>query len=356
MKSHSVVLEAPRQLRIKEFDVPEIDEGDMLLKVEMVSICGTDPALFAGKLPNIPYPLIPGHEVVGCVAKIGDEASKRYGVNQSDRVTVEPYILCGKCWYCLNSAYSLCRTRRCYGFTISANTPPHLWGAYGEYMYVAPGSRVHRISEDVAAEAACLSSVVGNGIRWTRTKGQLKLGENIVVVGPGAQGLATVLSAAASGADHIIVLGLPRDAHRLALAKEFGATHTIEVDHQDLPGSIKEILGGELADVVVECTGNPSAVKQALSLVKPLGRLVLVGLAGGKEIGLVTDHVIMNEITIVGGLGQSWDVEAAVKLINSARFPVEKMITHLFEMAAAEEALKFCLDPTSDFIKVALKP
>ena len=354
--STSVVIESPGVLSIREFPVPEIGPEDLLLKVEMVSVCGTDPALYSGKIPTTPYPIMPGHEVVGYVEDLGEKAALTYGIEKGDRVTVEPYILCRRCRYCLTGSYQLCVHKDCYGFTISSARPQHLWGAYGDYLYVAPGSKLHKVHPGVPPEAACLSSVVGNGIRWVRTRGGLRLGEDVVIIGPGAQGLCAVAAASQAGADHIIVLGMNRDLQRLALAREFGATHTISVEEEDPLEAVRRITGGTMVDLAIECTGSAAAIQTGFKLVKPLGRFVLVGLAGGKEIGIVTDRLVMNEITVLGGLGQSWDVEDAMKLINTGKIPFHKMITHVFPVREAETALKMGLGPPDDVIKMALRP
>ena len=220
-KETSVVVEAPNKMVLKKFPIPNIEADGMLLRVERVGICGSDPGFYQGKRKINVYPLILGHEVVGYVDKIGEKASKRYNVNKGDRVTVEPYIPCGHCKYCLTGYYQLCKERRCYGVNLSCNTPPYLWGAYGEYMFVTCGSRVHKISEKVPAEAACLSSVIGNGVRWVTTKGRVSLGETVVIMGPGAQGLASTIIAKESGAGCIILLGTATDSTRFVLGKRF---------------------------------------------------------------------------------------------------------------------------------------
>ena len=203
---HSMVLSEPFKMEMREFAYPDIGTDDMVLKVDLVCICGGDPIEYAGRNVKTHFPLILGHELVGRVDAIGSNASKVYGVVRGDKVTVEPYIICGKCDYCLTGYYQLCRNSRAYGVNISSDVPPHIWGAYGEYMYVAPGSKVHKIAPGVKDEAAVLSSVLGNGVRWIRTKARVRFGETVVVIGAGAQGLATIIAAREANAGNIIVV------------------------------------------------------------------------------------------------------------------------------------------------------
>jgi 2-desacetyl-2-hydroxyethyl bacteriochlorophyllide A dehydrogenase len=355
-KEKSIVLLAPHRMEEREFRIPEIGSKDLLLKIEMTAICGTDPKTYEGKFTDIVYPLILGHEIVGFVEAIGEMASYVYGVNIGDRVTVEPYIMCKGCFYCLNGHYNLCIKRRCYGFTIPSTEPPFLWGGYGEYLFVCDGSRVHKISKEVPAEAACLSSVMGNGIRWVRTKAQVKFGESVVILGPGAQGLVSVIAAAEAGANPIIVVGLSVDHIKLKLAQEFGAHFVINAEKDDPVSVVKKITGEELADVVIECSGSKNAISLGLDLIKPLGRYVIAGLTGGAAVPLVTDKFASKELKILGGWGQAWDVDNAVRIINAKKYPIEKIITHTFQLADAEKAINFFSQEKEKCIRSALRP
>ena len=353
MKTRSVVIESPGVMIIKEFDIPKIGNGDLLLKVEMTSICGTDPKLLNDKYYTHTFPLIPGHEVVGHVHEIGDDAIEEYKVNVGDRVIIEPQILCKKCKYCLTGNYHLCQDRRTYGVDISCDISPHLWGSYGEYMFVAAGSKVHKIREDVPMESACLSSVIGNGIRWIRTIGEVRFGESVVILGSGAQGLSSVIAAKEAGAYPIIIVGRPADARRFEIAKDFGADYTIEVG-DNFHESIRERCNGELADVVVDCSGSPEAIASGIDLLNPLGRFVIAGMTGPQRTGIEIDKVVVNELKILGGCGQSWDVEIAVEIINSRKYPIESIISHTFPVLDAEKAIHFINERPLECVKVGL--
>jgi len=356
-KARAVVIEAPHRVTLKQFDLPKIGSQEALLRVEMVSVCGSDPSLYVGKeVLGTRYPVIPGHEMVGFIEEIGPEAERAYGVTVGDRVTVEPYILCKQCRYCLTGHYQLCTNMRCYGMNLSCADPPHLWGAYSEYMYIAPNSKLHKVAPNVPAKAACLSSVIGNGVRWIITKARVRPGESVVILGPGTQGLASVVAAKEAGAYPIVVTGLEHDTARLALARDLGADRTVNVEEEDLLAVVAEVTGGEMADVVVECTGHPAAAQQGVDVLHPLGRLVLVGMSGGREVPLRTDLVIRKELQVLGGLGQAWDVELAMKIINSGKYPLERIVTHVFPLDRAEEALRMAKEVPPGFIKAAIQP
>jgi threonine dehydrogenase-like Zn-dependent dehydrogenase len=343
-------------MEMQEFDIPAVGPADMLLRVERVSICGSDPNHYLGLQGDEAFPFILGHELVGSVEEIGLEAARDYQVKKGDRVVVEPYIPCRKCRFCLRGNYALCENRRVYGFSVSCSQPPHLWGGYGELMYVAPGSMVHPISATAPADAACLSSVIGNGIRWVRTKGRVRLGDRVVVLGPGAQGLASVIAARQSGAEPIIVTGLGKDAHKLELAREFGAHFVVDIEAEDLKSRVLELTRGQGADLVIECTGTPESLRSAFGLLRPEGRLVIAGTFKQREVPIQPDWIVFRELEVVGGLGQSLEVEDAVRIIESGRFAVEKIITHRFPLEQAREAMEFFMAGRADCIRVALVP
>ena len=354
-KCKSMVLEKPFTMRMKEYDIPEVAAGDMLLKVDMVGICGGDPIEYEGRNKKVHYPLILGHEMVGHIAKLGEDAAKQ-GFSLGDRVTVEPYIVCGKCEYCLNGLYQFCKTSRAYGVNISCNKAPYLFGAYGEYMYVESGSKIHKVAPNVPDEAACMSSVLGNGVRWVRTLGQVKFKEAVVILGLGAQGLVRTRAAQEAGASPIIVVGKTRNSSKWDLAKEYGADYLVDITQKDAMEEIERLTGGRMADVVIETTGSNEMMELGINAAKIAGRLIMAGTCGYAQNALTTDLIVFKELKVLGGLGQSWDTEIAVDIINSRKYAIEKMISQVFPLEQADEAMRFFMNQKSKTIRVAIKP
>jgi len=350
----SAVVVGPGDMVLRDFPVPVIGPAEMLLRIEMVSICGSDPHHYKGGAYGV-FPKILGHELVGFVEEIGEIAAAEYKVEAGDRVVVEPYIPCWRCRYCATGYYQLCPHRRIYGVNISCEEPPHLWGGYGQFLYVAPGSRVHRIAPHVSARAATLSSVIGNGVRWVATKGELRVSEAVVIVGPGALGLASVIVANHCGAGAIVVIGLPGDEARLEFARRCGATHVLVAGEDNLPAGVREICGGELPALAVDSSGSQEGLLAALSLVRPAGKCVLASTTG-RATAVNFDAIVRNEIQMLGGLGQSWDVEAAVKIIESGRYPIEDMVACTYPLEQAEQALRLFIEHPRDFIRIGLTP
>ena len=361
--TRSMVVEKPGRMAMREFPLPAVGPEDALVRIEMAGVCGSDPGMFRGKASSLPiaYPLILGHEIVGRIEEIGELAARRHGVNPGDRVIVETAFGCGFCHACLTGNYVQCESSLLYGHTIPCDRPPHLWGAYGEYLYLAPRAMVHKISEGLPAEAAVLiGAVLGNAIRWLRIFGNVSIGQSVVIQGPGLQGLAGVIVARESGASRIVVTGLEKDRKRLALAREFGATHCIRVEEQDPVEAVRELTRGAMAQVVMDVTGSPRGAAMALDLAAKGGTIILPGIYGSdKAIPLILDKIVFKEVKIQGVLSQNrQSVLPAIALAESRKYPLERMVTHRLPLAQAERALRIVGGELEDegAIKVVLVP
>ena len=336
----SVVLTKIRHMEIKEFPIPEIGADDGLLKVEMVGVCGSDPGYYTGK-NKVPFPLMMGHEIVGRIAKIGVNKAKLNNVKVGDRVVVQNRFGCGVCRQCITGNYEKCVSKLGYGVFVPCSEPPYLWGAYSEYLYLPPRAMIHKINNDVKLEAAVLTtSVIGNCIRWVREIGQCSIGETVVIAGAGQQGLAAAVVAKESGAK-VILMDIARSKSRLELGKEFGADEIVITDEEDPIEAVKRITDGDLADLFIDCTGYPPMMSMSLDMVKTFGRIVTPGLYGDHPVTLNMDKIVFKQITIRGAHAQSYYAdEAAVKLVESRKYPLEKMVTHHFSLEEAEIAVK----------------
>ncbi len=352
MNARAIVQTAPRTLEERELPLPQIQADDALLRVEACGICGSDCEQFNGVLP-IRLPVVPGHEPLGFIERIGRDAAKRWGVREGDRVVVEPILSCGRCRSCRDGKRHLCAstgTFRCYSY-IPLDVAPGLWGAYADYMYLAPETVVHKIDPRLPAELAVLYNPLGAGFRWAGEIGAVREGDAVVILGPGQRGLASVIVAARAGAREIIVSGLAKDRAKLALARRFGATHTINVEEEDLVDRVFDITGGEGADVVVEVTAYAvEPVAQSLLLARRGGTIVLAGVKGMKEVpDFVSDRAVLKELTIRGALGvTSSAFRAAIDLIESREIDLSPMHTHSFPLSQAERAIRTLAGETNE--------
>jgi threonine dehydrogenase-like Zn-dependent dehydrogenase len=340
-KTLAMVQTAPRRLEARELPLPEIDDESGLLRIEACGICGSDYEQFEGAL-RTPMPVIPGHEPLGVIEKIGDAAARRWGVDVGDRVAVETMLSCRYCDACLAGSYHLCRKRQIYSY-VPLEQPPGLWGAYAEYMFLDRRSVVHKVRRDLPPEIAVLFNPLGAGFRWAVEMPRTGPGDTVVILGPGQRGLSSVLACREVGADTIIVTGIEADERKLALAREFGADHTIDVDNEDAKRRIQELTDGRGADVVVDVSSYATKpVADALDFAKPGGTVILAGVKGFKPIpDFVSDKIVLKEIAVRGAIGvTSTGYASAIRLIESGRSPIARMHTHDFALRDAERAIR----------------
>ena len=243
---------------------------------------------------------------------------------------------------------------------MKADQPPYLWGGYGQYIYLPPTARVHRISEELPGEVAVLvCAVLGNGVRWLRTVGGVTIGDTAVIVGPGPQGLGATVAARESGARHIVVVGLAGDEARLAMARRLGATHVVAADRDDPRALVSDLTNGAMANVVIDVTNTATSPPLALDLVGSAGTLVLGGGAGQKPSSLMTDRITAEEITIRGvNTHDSPAVKQSLSIAESGRYPLEEMVSHRFSVDEAERAIQTVAGeaPADGLIKVVMYP
>ena len=337
----AMVQTAPRTLVPRDLPIPDIDNESALLRVEACGICGSDYEQFEGAL-RTPMPVIPGHEPLGIIDKIGDGAAQRWGVDVGDRVAVETMLSCRFCEACLDGRYHLCRQRRIYSY-IPLSEEPGLWGAYAQYMFLHRNSIVHKMDPELPAQTAVLFNPLGAGFRWGVEMPRSGPGDTVVVLGPGQRGLACVLACREAGVDRIIVTGIEADSGKMEIAKTFGADETIDVDNEDPVRRVRELTDGVGADVVIDVSSYATApITQAVDLAALGARIVLAGVKGFKPVpDFISDKVVMKELSLQGAIGvTSSGYRSAIRMIEARRHPLETMHTHEFDLREAELAIR----------------
>src|SRR5580765_340392 len=250
---------------VREFPEPDLPPGGALLRTARSEVCGTDVHLWHGRLSGVPYPIIPGHVTTGTLDRIRGTLTDVSGspLREGDRVAFfDVHRTCGRCLACtVHRTPTRCASRRVYGITDSATEG--LFGGWAQKVYLEPGVVVAPLPDAVSFEA-----YIGGGCGLLTAvhiieRARLTLGDTVVVQGAGAVGLSTAALARASGAGQVIVIGAPAD--RLALARDMGADHVIELDGttaEDRLARVLELTGGLGADVVVEAAGSALAFEE----------------------------------------------------------------------------------------------
>ena len=348
--SRAAVLTAYRQpLELRDFPLPAVAAGEVLVRVEMAGICGTDVHLCDGEL-NIPLPVILGHETVGKIEGLGDGLKQDWrggDLTIGDRITWASSIVCGECYYCrLKRQPTRCLFRKAYGISYCADEAPHLRGGYAQYVLLRAGTSIFRVPDAVSTEsvvgAGCALTTVLHGVEHTT----IELGDTVVVQGAGPVGLAAVAVAIASGAAKVIVIGAPQ--RRLELARHFGAHTAISVEEVPDAAERRKLVLAETgpygADVILECVGRPSAVPEGWELCRDGGKCLVLGqYANAGDIAINPHMITRKQLQISGSWGfEPRHVDRALHLLEiphwQERFAAE--VTHRFPLEQASEALE----------------
>ncbi len=358
-KMKAWVLDGPEQLRLVEKPVPEPGAAEVLVRIDAVSICGTDveiltkghPALIQGG-PPFNKNFTPGHEYMGTVVKLGTGVDE---FHVGDRVAVEIHAGCGRCERCRMGMYTSClnyglnygdqnKGHRANGFTTD--------GGFAEYAVNHINTLIH-VPEGMSDEEATLIVTAGTAMYGLDVLGGLIAGESLVVTGPGPIGLMSVAVAKVLGAQPVILTGT-RDA-RLNLGKKLGADHVVNIRKEDPVQAVKRITGGKGVHYVMECSGAPNAMNEAMDMVNRGGRICLAAFPG-EPVPVDLAKLVRNNIYVFGirGEGKSATHRAAAFMAQK-RFEAKLMHTHTFKLEEVPTAFKYVRERIEDAIKVVVK-
>lgn len=338
------ILEDVNRLRFSTVAEPVLAPGDMLLKVEAATVCGTDIRILRGKKTSgIRYPSILGHEFAGTVVNTGGHAQFKTG----QAVCVCPQFACGHCEYCIRGAENLCRNLTAMGYEID--------GAFAEYVRIpargVTAGNVFAMPEGLSFETAALAEPLACVMNGQELVG-VKMGDVVVILGAGPIGILHVKLARFSGARRIIV-SEPNELRREAALRE-GADIVIDPGSEDLFGRVKDASGGLGADVAICAIGVPSLANDAIHLVRHRGRVSLfAGFSKGVQAEIDVNAIHYNELMVTGSFGLSrLQFERALQLIASGHLKLDSLLTHRFGLAEIERALEVAEQGSA--IKVAI--
>ncbi|NEU31362.1 alcohol dehydrogenase catalytic domain-containing protein [bacterium LRH843] len=353
----AAVITEKSNIVMKAFSRPVLSGEDLLVKVEMCGVCGSDLHIFQGDWGE-PYPLIPGHEFIGRVEELGENAAFHHNVKLGDRVAIEMILPCGTCKPCRAGLYNLCvmdqKEGRQYGCNISTGRKPSLFGGWAEYLYVPKQAIVHRIPEHVPLRRAVLTEPLAVAVRAVNLTPP-RLGDSVVVVGAGPIGLMTVVAAKAAGAYPVILIGSREE--RLSLGSELGADFVIDYRNENVQERLEQLTDGHGGNIVFETAGTPTAQRESLDYARVGGTVNYLGLTGNKPVQIDTDQqMTFKELTLQTSFLSAWSYEGAINIIASGKFPIEKMITHEFSLDEVEKAISYSANRTENAIKVAIVP
>jgi threonine dehydrogenase-like Zn-dependent dehydrogenase len=337
MKAIQVV--KPGQIKLVEKEMPVIQQdNEVLIKVKMVGICGSDVHIYHGTNPVATYPRVIGHEVTGEVIERGISVSS---LSMGDKVVIEPIVYCGKCYPCRNGRKNVCENLQVFGV--------HIDGGYQEYV-VVPEYMAHKVAPDLDwAESVLVEPyTIGAQANW---RGDVRAGDVVFIMGAGPIGLCTMQIAKHKGATCIIS---DLSEEKLSFAKSTGADFTINPLKEDVIQRVLEITNGFGSNVTIDAVCIKQTFEQAVEVTSSAGRIVVLGFTVGKS-EISQFSITRKELTISGSRLQTDKFPEVIELFNQRKIETKSFISHIFSFDQIKEAIHLVENNPNTARKVLLK-
>lgn len=281
------------QPKIETVPWPNVPKKAALIKIGACGVCGTDQHILKGHWPKpLPWPFTLGHEIGGLIVEKGSELKTDFmgkPLEVGSKIMIPPLMPCGSCDYCLHypQTANKCLTPVYYGRYLGFDKAPHLWGGWAEYVYVdldmLPGTKIYKLPDDMSLRLGSLSEPLTSGIRSinrAKNAGGFGWGDTVVIQGSGPIGILAIAAAQEMGAGRVICVGAPEEP-RLKLARRFGAEATVNIEEYKTADErirrVRDIVGGFGADLVVDCSGHPTAGPEGIEFLRDGGTYVEMG-------------------------------------------------------------------------------
>lgn len=349
----ALVCYKPGDYKIEKVSVPELYEGEILIKVEVCGICAGDIKAYHGaeslwgslsQSPYIKAPVIPGHEFVGKV--VAKSKNVKHNVQIGDRIIAEQIVPCWECKFCKTGRYWMCNKHDCYGFQSNVN------GAMAEYMKITKESIVHIVPYELPLDKAVLIEPYSCA-KHCVDRANVSNEDVVVLSGAGTLGLGMVGGIKMRNPKKLVVLDLKDN--RLELAKKFGADIVINPIKEDVKKIVDELTEGYGCDIYIEAAGHPESVKQGLELIRKLGRFVEFSVFNKPttvDWSIIGDR---KELDILGVHLSPYCYETVIEWIANGNISTEGVVTDKFSLKDWEAAFKTA-EKSKESLKVVLIP
>ena len=334
----------PHSVELRDVPVPEIGEDDVLFSVKAAGICGSDLHQYTGKQSwQVNYPVVLGHEFSGVVAKVGRRVR---GFKEGDRVVSETAAeLPPESAFVRQGLYNLEPKRLGFGYGVN--------GAMAPFVKV-PSRCLHHVPDSLSFEKAALTEPCCVAFNAVCVNSRIMPGDLVAVIGPGPIGLLCALLAKLSGAGHLVVIGVPADAHRLEVAKKIGAETILGAKGEDVAEWFRNFGDGYGADLVVDAAGVSASLQMALDIVRPAGKISKVGW-GPQPMNFSLDQLVIKAVTLQGSFSHNWPIwEKVLSLLASGKINLDAILNRVSPLAEWHEAFEEM--HSGKIVKGVLKP
>ena len=351
----AVVVHGLEDYRLEQVPVPHVAPGEVLVRVRATGVCASDVKTYHGARvwgsaqiePYIETPVIAGHEFVGEVTALGEDAGEKYGLALGDLAVSEQIVPCWQCRFCRRGQYWMCQRHDIYGFKHGRAE-----GSWAEYMRFPAGAINHKVPSHVRPEHAALVEPLACAIHAVE-RGEIQLGDVVAIAGMGPIGLCMLQAASLKGPGLVVALDLQE--HRLQLARELGADLALNPGEEDVVQRVFELTDGYGCDVYIEATGAAAGVLQGLQMIRKLGTFVEFSVHAGS---VAADWSIIGdqkELNVHGAHLGPYCYRRAIQYIAEGTVAADRIVTHALPLERFQKAIQLAHSQTES-VKVILLP
>ncbi len=333
------IMTAPGKIEFREVPVPKPGEGQVLIKIMNIGICGSDIHVYHGEHPFTSYPVTQGHEVSGEVVEIGSNITD---FHLGQKVTIEPQVYCSNCYPCRHGKYNLCEELKVMGFQTTGTA---------SHFFAVDASKVTPIPEDMSFEEGAMTEPLAVAVHGVKQVGNVK-GLNIVVIGAGPIGNLVAQAAKGMGAAKVMVTDV--SDLRLKKARECGIDVCVNTREKDFGEAMTEAFGPDKADVIYDCAGNNITMGQAIKHARKGSIIVLVAVFAGMatvDLAVANDHELDIKSTM---MYRHEDYLDGISLVKENKVYLKPLISKTFAFKDYLKAYQYIDDNRETTMKVII--
>lgn len=320
------VMTAPGVIEFREVETPKAGAGQALVRIEKIGICGSDIHVYHGEHPFTRYPVTQGHEVSGVVEALGEGVE---GLRVGQKVTIQPQVVCGKCYPCRHGKYNLCEELKVMGFQTTG---------VASQLFAVAAEKVTPLPEDMSLDDGAMIEPLAVAVHAVRQAGDMG-GMKIVVLGAGPIGNLVAQAALGMGAADVMITDV--SDWRLQKAADCGVKHCVNTKQEDLGEAILAAFGPDKADVIYDCAGNNVTMGQAIRYARKGSTLILVAVFAGMaqvDLAVLNDHELDLNTTM---MYRSEDYLKAIELVSEGKVQLSPLVSRHFAFRDYLEAYRY---------------
>lgn len=333
------VMTAPGKIEFREIETPVPKAGEVLIRIMKIGVCGSDIHVWHGKHPFTSYPVTQGHEVSGEIAALGAGVES---LEVGQKVTIQPQVVCGKCYPCRHGKYNLCETLKVMGFQTT--------GVASEYFAV-DAAKVTPLPQEMSFDEGAMIEPLAVAVHAVRKFGDMQ-GMRVAVLGAGPIGILVAQAAKGMGAESVLITDI--SDLRLEKARQCGVDFCVNTREADFGEALVSSFGPDKADVIYDCAGNNVTMEQAIRCARKGSTIILVAVFAGMaevDLAVLNDHELDLNTTM---MYRNEDYLEAIELVRAGKVDLKPLISKHFAFRDYAEAYRYIDENRETTMKVII--